>query len=141
MKRVALLLMLCLAANGDDLVGVAKASKEKRKKSTTRVITNADVKKSKGKIASTNVPDTPVKPEPTMTEKFEAEKAAKRINDEKRAAAEKLIGELEKELATIEQSYYDEDDLTKRDTEIVNRFNEVKAKLDKARAELAQAAP
>ena len=37
--------------------------------------------------------------------------------------------------AAIEQAYYDENDLAKRDTEIVKKFNDVKAKLDATRAD------
>lgn len=133
MKILALLLAL-LAAD-DSLVDVAKAAKEKRRKSTTKVLTNADVKKSKGKIATTpNVSEEPVKPEPTLMEKYEAAKAAEKALAEKRAASEQQIGELEKELAAIEQSYYDTNDLNYRDTVLVKRFAEVKAKLDAATA-------
>jgi hypothetical protein len=133
MKTLALLLVL-LAAD-DSLVGAAKAAKEKRRKSTTKVLTNADVKKSKGKIATTpNVSEEPVKPEPTLTEKHEAAKAAEKALAAKRAASATLIAGLEKELAAIEQSYYNTNDLDYRDTVLVKRFAEVKAKLDAASA-------
>ena len=45
MKTLALILALLVA--DDSLVDAAKEAKAKRKKSTTRVLTNADVKKSK----------------------------------------------------------------------------------------------
>lgn len=139
MKPLALLLALCLGtaapAVGDDLVSAAKTAKEKRKKSTTKVLTNADVKKSKGKIATTpGVPDEPAKPEPGMVEKHETARAEEKALVEKRAASEKLIADLEKELAAVEQSYYNENDLNRRDTELVKRFNDVKARLEAARA-------
>ncbi|HYC89780.1 MAG TPA: hypothetical protein VEO54_11255, partial [Thermoanaerobaculia bacterium] len=68
MKALALLLLL-LAAD-DTLVDAARDAKARRKKSTTKVLTNADVKKSKGKIATTpNVSGEPVTPEPTLMEK------------------------------------------------------------------------
>ena len=133
MKTLALLLAL-LAAD-DTLVDAAKDAKAKRKKSTTKVLTNADVKKSKGKVATTpNVSAEPVKPEPSMLEKHAATKAAEHALAEKRAASDALIASLEKELAAIEQQYYNENDLNRRDTEIVKRFNDVKAKLEAARA-------
>ena len=133
MKLLALLLAL-LAAD-DSLVGAAKEAKEKRKKSTTKVITNADVKKSKGKIATTpNVSAEPVAPAPTSTELHEAARKAEKELAAKRAASDELIAALEKELAAIERSYFDENDLNKRDTVIVKRFNDVRAKLDAARA-------
>ena len=133
MKLLALL--LALIAADDSLVGAAKEAKEKRKKSTTKVITNADVKKSKGKIATTpNVSSDPVAPVPTSTEIHDAARKAEKELTAKRAASDELIATLEKELAAIERSYFDENDLNKRDTEIVKRFTDVKAKLDAARA-------
>jgi len=135
MKLLALLLVL-LAAD-DTLVDAAKDAKAKRKKSTTRVLTNADVKKSKGKIATTpNVSGEPVKSEPTLMEKYTASRAAEKASAERRAANEKQIADLEKELAAIEASYYNENDLNYRDTVLVKRFNDVKAKLAIARTAL-----
>ena len=142
MKPLALALLIALggvaaALPADDLkdvVDAAKESKAKRKKSTGKVITNADVKKSKGKIATTNVPNTPIEKQPSIVEQQEAKRAADKIASERRAKYDKLVADLEKELAAIEQAYYDENDLTKRDTEIVKKFNDVKAKLDAARA-------
>ena len=131
MKTLALLLALAVA--DDTLVEAAKQAKEKRKKSTTRVLTNADVKKSKGKVVTTpNVSDEPVRPEPTLMEKHQAARAAEKALAEQRAASDELIAALEKELAAIEQSYYNENDLNYRDTVLVPRFNEVKAKWNAA---------
>lgn len=135
MKTLALILAL-LAAD-DTLVGVAKDAKEKRRKSTSKVITNADVKKSKGKVQTTNAPTTPVVREPTLMEKHQAARAAEAAAAAHKAKYETVIAQLEKELAAIEQSYYNENDLAKRDTLLVPRFNDVKAKLDAARKELA----
>jgi hypothetical protein len=135
MKLLALLLVL-LAAD-DTLVDAAKDAKAKRKKSTTRVLTNADVKKSKGKISTTpNVSGEPVKSEPTLMDAYTASRAAEKASAERRAANEKLIAALEKDLAAIEASYYNENDLNYRDTVLVKRFNDVKAKLAIARAAL-----
>ena len=133
MKTLALMLALFLA--DDTLVDVAKQAKTKRKKSTSKVLTNEDVKKSKGKIQTTpNVSAEPVKPEPTLMEKHLATRAAEAAAAEQKAKSEALIAALEKELAALEQSYYSENDLAKRDGEIVKKFNEVRARLDAARA-------
>jgi hypothetical protein len=133
MKALALLLLL-LAAD-DTLVDAAKGAKARRKKSTTKVLTNADVKKSKGKIATTpNVSGEPVTLEPSMLEKHTAAKAAEKALADKRAASDTLIAALEKELAALEQSYYNTSDLDYRDTVLVRKFNDVKTKLDAARA-------
>ncbi|HLE55794.1 MAG TPA: hypothetical protein VJB15_01790, partial [Rhodothermia bacterium] len=60
MKTLALALLLVsggaaaeLAVAPQDVVSAAKDAKAKRKKSTTKVLTNADVKKSKGVIGTT----------------------------------------------------------------------------------------
>jgi hypothetical protein len=124
------------------VVDAAKDAKAQRRRSTTKVITNADVKKSKGKIATTpNVSDAPVERQPTLMEKDQATRAAAKQLAERRAAVEKTVATLERELAAIEQSYYNENDLERRDTELVKRFGEVKAKLDVARKELAELTP
>ena len=133
MKILALALLLMV---GDDLVDAAKDAKSKRKKSTIKVLTNEDVKNAKAVLGTTNAPTTPVEPEPTLAEKAAAEKAARTATEEKLAGAQKVVAELESRLAAIEQEYYEEDDLTRRDTVIAKRFDEVKAKLDAARKEL-----
>ena len=130
----ALALLLALVANSDDVVDTAKDAKAKRKKSTTKVITNADVKKSKGKIVTTSVPHTTPEKVPSLSDQAEAKRAAENRAAELRAAHDKLVADLEKQLEVLEQQYYDETDLAKRDTEIVKKFNDVKAKLDAAHA-------
>lgn len=137
MKPLALILALCLgtAALAGDLTDAAKGAKTKRKKSTSKVLTNADVKKSKGKVVDTPNLSPEVKKEPSMLEQYEAKRAAEKAASAARAEREKLIAGLEKELAALEQSYYEENDLNRRDTEIVRKFNDVKAKLDAARAQ------
>lgn len=137
MRSLAVLLALAFgtAALAGDLTDAAKAAKAKRKKSTSKVITNADVKKSKGRIVETPNLAPEVRKEPTLTEKHEAKKAADKAASEARAKQEQLIARLEKELAAIEQQYYEENDLNRRDTEIVRKFNGVRAKLDAARAQ------
>lgn len=147
MKRLALFFLLCVvtavAGRADDtLVDASKTAKAKRKSSTTKVITNADVKKSKAKLIDSKAAQSPVPPQgPGMVETYEAAKEAQRIADAKVAATEEEIAKLEKELAAIEQNYYEENDLQRRDGEIVRRFNDTKTKLDAARATLAQLKP
>lgn len=145
MKPLALFLALCLGTAGllfaGDLTDAAKGAKAKRRKSTAKVLTNADVKKSKGKVVETSVPATPVEKEPTLLEKYEAQRAADRAASERRAELEKQIAGLEKELAAVEQQYYDENDLNRRDAELVRKFHDVKARLDAARAALPAPVP
>jgi len=136
MKTLALIVTLCFGAAvfASDLANAAKGAKSKRRKSTSKVITNADVKKSKGKVVETpNVAAAPVEKHPTLTEAHEARKAADKAANELRVKHEQLVAGLEQELAALEQQYYEEDDLNRRDTEIVQKFNDVKAKLDAAR--------
>lgn len=147
-KEFALAVGLCvaLAAAGGDtqsLVEVAKASKEKKKKSTTKVITNADVKKSKGVVGENKAAATPVKtaPQKSLMEQHEASYRDRLARQEKLAVTTRQVADLQRELVTIEQSYYDENDLDKRDRDIVKRFTEVKSKLDAARKELEALAP
>lgn len=140
MKTLACAVVLFVAwsaAAGDTqaLVETAKASKEKKKKSTTKVITNADVKKSKGAVGVTKTAAAPVVvvPGKSLAEQYESSYHERHAREEQLAAATKTVSELERELTAIEQSYYDENDLEKRDGDIVRRFNEVKSKLDAAR--------
>lgn len=142
MKRLAVLFLLCAftAASGradDSLVSASRDAKSKRKKSTTKVLTNADVKKSKGTLIDSKAAQTPVpEPGPGLVEQYEAAKQTRALTDAKIAAFEKEIAALEKELAAIEQSYYEENDLQRRDIDIVKRFNDTKKKLDDTRAQL-----
>ena len=78
MKPLALILALCLgtAAFAGDLTDAAKGAKSKRKKSTSKVLTNADVKKSKGKVVDTPNLSPEIKKEPGLIEQYEAKRAA-----------------------------------------------------------------
>lgn len=141
MKILTLAMWFVLASTQSDttpLVEASKDAKAKRKSSTTKVITNADVKKSKGKLierpASEAKPDPT--PGPTSAEKHEAERKARIEREAKIAAAEKLVAELEKALEKIEQAYYDENDLDRRDKVIVKQFDEAKKQLDDAKKAL-----
>ena len=135
-----LLIALLLLADTTAVVDASKTAKEKRKKSTTKVITNSDVKKSKGKLQETNVGPAPSADAAagggatqSTTEKHEADKKARKENEAAIAALDKQIADLEQELARVEQSYYEENDPDRRDTEIVRRFADVKKQLDAAR--------
>jgi hypothetical protein len=147
MNRIAALALLCLftAVSGradDALVGASKDAKSKRKKSTTKVITNADVKKSKGVLIDSKAAEQALPPAPPgEIEQFEAARRDKAARDVKITALQQRIAEGEKELAAIEQSYYEESDFTVRDTAIVRRFNEAKGRLDQARKDLEALRP
>lgn len=146
MKRIllAVLLIAATAMIGDDLVDAAKAAKAKRKKSTTKIITNADVKKAKATLIENKLeplPETATLPKEGMLDKQARERREKEAADVKLAAARKIVVDFEKELVTIEQQYYETNDLNRRDTELVRRFHDVKAKLDVARKELEALTP
>ena len=81
-----------------------------------------------------------MKPEPTLLEKQAAERAARVIAEVRLATAQKVVAELERELAAIETSYYETNDLDYRDKVLTKRFADVKARLDEASAELKAAA-
>ena len=137
-----LLIAILLLSDTSAVVDASKAAKEKRKKSSTKVITNSDVKKSKGKIVET--PGTAGEAPPateSLVEKHAADRKARLENDAKRIVLEKDVADLERELARIEQSYYDENDLNRRDTVITARFAETKTKLDAAKKALDTVTP
>jgi hypothetical protein len=140
--RILALALLLLNLSSDDLVATAKAAKEKKKKSTTKVITNADLKKSKGKVAENKPPAAIEKTsEKSLADQYESSYRDRLVLDEKRAAAQRKVEDLEHQLAAIEQSYYAENDLDKRDTEIVKKFNDTKTKLEEARKEFEALSP
>jgi hypothetical protein len=140
MKLLALALLL-LTANGT-LVDTAKTAKANRRKSTGKVITNADVKKSKGKIGQTNVTaPLDAQPEESLVDKQQSMRKARADYEVRSASARTAVAHLEKEVAALEQQYYEENDLDYRDGELVRRFNDAKKKLDAARETLAQLEP
>ncbi|MFP5246893.1 MAG: hypothetical protein ACLGH0_09380 [Thermoanaerobaculia bacterium] len=148
MNTIALALFVLLSSGATQpvpqkVIDAAKAAKAKRKASTTRVITNDDVKKSKGKIVETELPATPVEPLPTETtmERHEAAKKAALALEQQIAEAEKKVADLQKELAALEQQYYEENDLNYRDSVLVKRFAATSAKLELAKSELAALKP
>jgi hypothetical protein len=122
----------------DALVEASRAAKSKRRKSTSKVITNADVKKSKGKIVETKLAPLPeTAPSAGMVEIHEATKKASAEERARIESAAAKVADLEEELAAIEQQYYEENDLDRRDREIVARFNDARRRLDDARRQLA----
>ena len=128
MKRTALLLLLCGAAaalaaqdktdttapkpKDSPLVRAARANGGKPHIPSGKVITNADVRKSKGKLVV-----LPPKPED----------AAKKVAD------------LQRQLRGIEDSYYAADDPNVRDRTIVPQFANKKQELETAQQALADA--
>lgn len=145
MKRLLIAVLLIVATTmwADDLVEAAKAAKAKRKKSTTKVITNADVKKAKSKLIENKTAAVPVEPLPqeSSLQKQERERKERAAADVRVAAAQTSVAQFEKELELLERKYYEENDLDLRDSEIVRRFNDTKAKLDVARKELEALLP
>lgn len=135
LPATAVLLLLALTQSDTTaLVEASKNSKAKRKGSTTKVITNADVKKAdKNRVTSRKGTAEPVAPQPTLMETHEAERKARLEKEAKLKVLNETIAALEKELARLEQTYFETNDLDYRDTELVKRFNETKAKLDEAR--------
>jgi hypothetical protein len=142
MKTLAIALTLAVLAvplaADEEAVRAAKEQKAKRKSSTTRVITNADLPKTKGKVVDSGREMTPVAPPPVegSLERHEAGRRAEQLAAEQISAAERLVQSIETELAAIEKSYFDESDLDRRDTEIVRRFEEAGERLRRAREAL-----
>lgn len=117
----------------------AADARTKRNRGRAKVITNADVAKSKGKLIETTGTQEPLEPAPsqTTTEQHEAAKKAAASVSAKIAAAEELVKDLERQLLAIEQSYYEENDLARRDGELFRRFEDVSRQLTDARRELS----
>ncbi|MDQ6802794.1 MAG: hypothetical protein M3041_18480 [Acidobacteriota bacterium] len=150
MKKMFVIAMLCAAAAlaqekpvDSPLVRAARASGGPKKKSTKKVITNADVKKSRGNLVvlPAKKGETAPAPEPQKTslQKQEEQRKASGTASIRVMTAEKRVGELEKDLRRIEDSYYAENDPNYRDKTITDRFNQTKKLLDDARKELADA--
>jgi len=161
MKRLLILAALLAATAGaaaDDvtttstakpdspLVKAAKASAGPKKKTTKKVITNADVQKSSVKstapaaskgspapqVASAIVPpETIAEHDKLLRSRAEARKRVE--------ASQAKVNDLDKELDRLEQSYYAENDPNYRDKTIVERFEQTKKQLEAARKDLAEA--
>lgn len=126
------------------LVKASKAAGGPKRKPTKKVITNADVKKSRGKLTelpgskatiTLKMPDVPKNSQADFEEQRRAAAAAAK----KVEKAEAGVATLEAELARIEQSYYEANDPDERDTTIKRRFDQTKQQLDAARKQLAEA--
>jgi hypothetical protein len=136
---VLLLLAVTVFADDSPLVKASKASKAQKKKSSTKVITNADVKKSKGNLVvlqPTAMPPVPPAPSKSPLELQADQRKEQAAADAQRAAAQKKVSDLEQQLARIEQSYYEENDPVVRDTKIAKEFALTKQKLDATRRDL-----
>src|SRR5688572_2587342 len=134
---LALLVLALAQSDTPALVEAAKDAKAKRKATgTRRVITNADLAKSKGKVIQRKPEDLPpLPPVESLLEKHEAARKAKAALDEQLRVLDETTAGLEKEVAAIEHAYFETHDLDSRDKELVAKFTEAKAKLDKARSD------
>jgi hypothetical protein len=125
------------------LVKAAKSSGGPKRKSTKKVITNNDVKKSKGKLVTLPPKSAPATAAPGPVkgslEKQDDQRRAQSVATERISVAQAKVIDLEKELARLEQAYYEAADPNYRDTTIQTRFNQTKRQLDDARKELAEA--
>ncbi len=163
MKRIAFALVFWMAAAAaavgqektdttatkpidSPLVRAAKASGGPKRKPKKKVITNADVKKSTGKlIVLPGKPGTAApahadaEPPKGPIERQDAQLRAHKAAVEQVAAAEKKVSGLEEEVRRLEDAYYAENDPNYRDTTIAARFNQAKRQLDDARHTLADA--
>jgi hypothetical protein len=143
MKFAIAIFLIATATFADDspLVKAAKANGGP-KKSTKKVITNADVKKSSGKV--TTVPAAAKSTSPAAAPPMSIADQDKLLHD--RAAAQKRtdaaqakVNDLDKELDRLEQAYYAESDPNYRDKTIAQRFEQTKQQLDSARKDLTEA--
>jgi hypothetical protein len=124
----------------EELVDAAKDAKARRKSPTSKVITNADVKKSKGKLIELPVKDLPVEEKAAPVDR-DLEYRQRRELEEKIAVATAKVEELEKELRDLESRYYEENDPDRRDHVIRKRFEETQKQLNEAREALALLTP
>jgi len=128
-------------AKDSDLVAAAKKAKAGRVAIPRKPITNSDVKKSKGKLIelpgaapSTNAAPAVPADKRTSQQKHEDAMKAATVAEKAQSDAAKKVADLEKELAVIEQSYYEENDPAYRDDVIRKKFDQKKQELEAARA-------
>jgi DNA repair exonuclease SbcCD ATPase subunit len=135
-----ILVLLLLAADDSPLVKAAKAAGGPRKHAG-KVITNVDVKKAavKSGTASATAAPTPAADTKGPLQKQDEQRRTRAAAVARVADAEKKAAELEAELRRLEQAYYEESDLNRRDRVLVPRFEQTKKQLDEAKAELAAA--
>ena len=123
------------------LVKAAQDAKAKRKSTSTKVIRNADVKKSKGKliVLDTKAEEPPAKAADAAPVQKPMTFKERTAATDRLEAAQKKVDELQKELDRLEQRYYEENDPNYRDDVIQKRFAQTKKQLDTAKLELANA--
>lgn len=135
------------APDESPLVKAARAGKANREGEKSRLsITNADVKKSQGKIIQAGT--KPLDPLPAVSdvEKTMRDTAAAKAPKSNRQALQaevdkhqKAVTDLEQELRRIEETYYNEDDPDYREDVLEKSFEETRKQLEAARKELAAA--
>lgn len=128
----------------EDVVTAAKEAKKKRKAPASKVITNADVRKSKGRLIVLPASATAAADSEAATKspaQRDIEYRQRRELEEKIVAAEAKVASLEKELQDVESRYYEENDPDRRDNVIRKKFEETKKQLQNAREELAALTP
>ncbi len=129
------------------LVRAAKAARKSREKTqaSQKVITDASVKKSTGRLtilsdkSPSGVP--PAEEAEAILKKLEKDRADAALEAAKAGreaeALETEIARLERELASIEEEYYDESDVELREDVSQRDFGKTKADLAAAREKLA----
>jgi hypothetical protein len=135
-------------ANESPLVKAAKDAAAKRGTKTRLTINDKDVKKSAGKLIETTTRPLPAVPNQAAEidkrnreakTAATSEAAARKTGEDKVVKLTKEVESLESELRRVEESYYDEDDPDFREDVIEKKFNDTKAKLEKARQDLEAA--
>ena len=133
-------------AGTEDLVQAAKDAKSKRKKPATKVLTNKDVKNSKGTLivlpeAKGKAAQEKKAAGPSPLVQHDLNYRARLELQEALAEASEKVAALEKELALAESLYYEENDPDRRDGVIRKQFEETQQKLEEAKAELKELSP
>jgi hypothetical protein len=109
------------------------------------VITNADVKKSSGKLvpAKPKAAAAPAKPEPPKPAPVDEDELYRQrvAADAALSAAQQKVTDLQRELRAVEESFYEENDPEVRDRVIAPKFAEAKKRLDDAKAALLNLTP
>ncbi len=127
------------------LVKAAKAAKKSRQKSgaADKAITDASIRKSKGRLTVLAEPKAPAEVTEAATIAADQARTAARAEDQRAreevSALQAEVARLEKELSAIETSYYDEYDGELREGLWEEKFGRAKADLDAARAKLEAA--
>ena len=146
MKILVFALILAATEPTKELVSAAKEAKSKRKQPATKVLTNKDVKNSKGKLIELPAkpgPDAPAKEVDPLSPlaRHDVSYRERRELDEKLSAAQAKVDKLAAELEAVELRYYEENDPNRRDTVIKQQFELVRRELLEAVAELEKLSP